>query len=161
MAQFLFLWEKAALASLPTADFVTLRPLSLFQQAQYDQVFPLKPAPICKLFAGLGSINKSATSLLLLSDSSSVLITLSSSPFFLLHQSLWQIWQKLSSLSSCFIRLQLVLGHSFLPRNDAADELARQGALLMPSAIPCSLLLFLVSTLLFSRYGGILSVTFQ
>ena len=31
------------------------------------------------------------------------------------------------------------LGHSFLPGNDADDELARRGALLAPSAIPCSL----------------------
>ena len=30
-------------------------------------------------------------------------------------------------------------GHSFLPGNDSADELARRGALLAPSAIPCSL----------------------
>ena len=45
----------------------------------------------------------------------------------------------LSSLSSCFIRLQWVPGHSFLPGNDVADELARRGALLAPSAIPCSL----------------------
>ena len=29
-------------------------------------------------------------------------------------------------------------GHSFLPDDDAADELARRGALLVPSAIPCS-----------------------
>ena len=37
------------------------------------QVFPLQPAPLCKLSAGLGSINKAATSLLLLFDSRSVL----------------------------------------------------------------------------------------
>ena len=67
------------------------------------------------------------------------LATLSSPPSFLLPQSLWQIWQELSSLFSCYIKLQWVPGHSFLPKNDEGDELARWGALLAPSAIPCSL----------------------
>ena len=153
----LFLLATVAPAYLPTALCVALRPLFSFQQAQYVQVFLLKPAPFCMLFAGLGSTNKSATSLLFLSDFRSVLTTLSSPPFFLLSQTLWQIWQELSSHSSCSIRLQWVPGHSFLPGNDAVDELARRGALLAPSATPCSLSLVLRSILLFFRTGGMLS----
>ena len=82
---FLFLLAQAALAYLQTAFSVALGPLFPFQQAQYVQVFPLKPMPFCTLFAGLGSTNKSAISLLLLRvvfDSRSVLATLSSPPPF-------------------------------------------------------------------------------
>ena len=58
----LFLLAKSALAYFPTALFMALRPLFPFRQAQYAQIFPLKPAPFCTLFAGLGSTNKSVTS---------------------------------------------------------------------------------------------------
>ena len=71
----LMIWffGQMALAYLPTALSVALRPLFLFQQVQYALVFLLRPAPFCMLFAGLGSIINFAISLLLLSDSGSVL----------------------------------------------------------------------------------------
>ena len=132
-ALFLFVSVRATAAFLPTALSVALRPLFPFRQAQYVQVFPLKPAAFCTLFAGLGSTNKSAISLLF---SYYLTLVLSSPPSFLLSQTLWQILQEMSSLSSCSIKLQWV---PFLSGNDAADELARRGALLAPCAIPCSL----------------------
>ena len=155
-ALFVFLSAREAPAFLPTALSVALRPLFPFRQAQYAQVFPLKSAPFCTLFAGLGSTIKSAISLVF---SYYLTLVLSSPPPFLLSQTLWQMWQELSSLS-CSIRLQWVPRHSFLPGNDTADELARRGALLAHSAIPCSfsLLLSLVSTLVLSRTGGVLSL---
>ena len=135
-ALFLFLLAKAAPAFLPTALSVALRALFFFRQAQYAQVFPLKPAPFCTLVAGLGSTIMSAISLLF---SFCLTLVLSSPPSFLLSQTLWQIWQELSSLFFCSIRLQWVPGRPFLLGNDTVDELARRGTLLAPSAIPCSL----------------------
>ena len=87
---------------------------------------------------------------------------MSSPPSFLLSQTLWQIWQELSSLSSCSIRLQWVPGHSFLLGKDAADELARRGVLLAPSTIPCSLspLIFRIHSCLFSDWRRTVSSKF-
>ena len=122
MALFLFILAKAALAYLPTAPSVAPRPLFPFQQGQYDQVFPLKPAPFCNLFAGLGSTNKPATFLLFLfSNSRSVLTT----------------------LSSYFFLPQFLAGTVFSPvlsdYNGSPDTRFFRGALLTRSAIPCSL----------------------
>ena len=110
---------------------VALRPLSSFWKAQYVQVFPLKPAPFCKLSTGLGSTNNSATFLLFLSDSRhSVFLSV----FLEISNTLSDLAGTVF-LSSCSIRLQQVAGHSFLSGNNAADELARRGALLVPSEI--------------------------
>ena len=125
-APFLFLLEKAALAYLSTAFSVALRPLFPFQQVQYARVFPPKPAPFCKQALCWSRKHQQVCHF----SSYLTLATLSSPPSFLLLHSLWQ---ELSTLSFCSIRLQWVPGH------DSADELARLGALLVPSAIPCSL----------------------
>ena len=145
-ALFFFFLARAAPACLPTAFSVALRPLFPCQQAQYVQVSLLEPAPFCKLFAGLGSTNKPATSLLF---SFYLTLVLSSPLCPLPHLS---FYLKLCGRSgrNCFLSplvlsgYQWIPGHLFLPGNNPADELSRLGALLTPSAIPCSLS-FLIS----------------
>ena len=63
------------------------------------------------------------------------------------------LWQELTSLFSCSIRLGF--RHSFLPSNDAADELARRGALLVPSP-----LIFRIHSSLFSDWKRTVSSEF-
>ena len=135
-ALFLSFLVKTLLVNLPTAFSVASRPPFSFQQAQYAQVFSLKPAPSWTLFAGLGSTNISAISLLF---SSYLTLALSPPPSSLSHFCFYlNLCQKLFSLFSSSIRLPWVSGHSFLPDDDAADELARRVALLVPSEMPCS-----------------------
>ena len=130
---------------------MALRPLFHIPQAQYVQVFPLKPAPFCKLFAGLSSTNKSAV-FVLLSDSRSVLATLSS-----LTQSLWQIWQELSFppvLSDCNGSPDTHFSRGTTRLMSWPDG-ERYSCLLQFLVV--SLLLSLVSTLVFSLIGVVLS----
>ena len=156
-ALFLFLLTMAALAFLPTALSVVLRPLFFFQQARYVQVFLLKPAPLSKLFAGLGSINKSATFLLF---SSCLTLVLSSSSCSLLRLS---CYLNLSG-RNCLLSPPVLSGY-----NGSLDTcFFRETAQLMSwpdgERYSCPLqslvvffLLSLVSTHHFSLTGGVLS----
>ena len=127
MALLLFLLAKAALVSLPTAQFVALRPPFMVQQAQFVLSFSTEA---CTLSLSrewrINMANKTKQTILQplhwswqnkkiwhfssLHSKCSVLDTLSSPPFLLLSKTLWQ---KLFFLSSCTIRLQWVPKHSF------------------------------------------------
>ena len=160
-ALFLFLLARAAPAFLPTALSVALRPLFPFRQAQFVPVFPLKPAPFCTLFAGLGNTNKSAIFLLF---SFGLTLVLSLPPCSLLHL-------------SCYLKLcgrsgrNYLISPSVLPDyNGSPDTRFFRGRkrpmswpggvryLRPPQSLVISLLLSLVSTLVFSRTGGVLSL---
>ena len=79
-------------------------------------------------------------SILLLSDSKSVLCSISTPPSYLLSNTLVHILVSLSNLSqSKDIHLQWIPGHSFLHGNDLADGLAKIGATLAAQSVPVSL----------------------
>ena len=146
------------MAYLPTALSVALRPLFPFQQAQYVQVFPLKPASFCKLFAGLGSTNKSATSILFFSS-----LTLAPSllPCPLLHLSFYLNFSGRSG-KNCLLFSSVLSGYNGFPDTSLFRKTTRvmswpdgeQYSRPLQSRV-VSLLLLLVSTLLFSRTGGV------
>ena len=163
-ALILFHLARVALAYLPTALSVALRPHFPLQQVQFVLVFPLKPAPFCKRFAGLGSTNKSATSLLF---SYYLTLVLSSPPCPLLHLS---SYLKLSSRSgrSCLLSFPALSGCNGSPHicfsrgTKRLMGLTRRGALLAPSAIPCSLspLISCIHSCLFSNWRRTVSSKF-
>ena len=159
-ALFLFLFAKVAPAFLPTVLSVALRALFPFRQAQYVQVFLVKPAPFCTLFAGLGSTNKSAISLLF---SPCLTLVLSSPPCPLLHLS---SYLKLCGRSgrNCLLSPSVLSGY-----NGSPDTCFYRGTTRLmswpnreryfcpPQSLVVSHHLFLASTLVLSRTGGVLS----
>ena len=158
-ALFLFLLARAVPAFLPTALSVALRPLFPFRQAQYAQVFLLKPVPFCTLFASLGSTNKSAISLLF----SCLTLVLSSPPCPLLYLS---SHPKLCGRSgrNCLLSLSVLSGYNGSPDTRFSRGTTRpmswpdgERYLRPPQSLVVSFLLSLVSTLVLSRTGGVLS----
>ena len=154
-ALFLYLLAKAAPACLPIALSVALRPLFPFRQAQYVQVFLLKPAPFFKLFAGLGSTNKSAIFLLLFYY---LTLVLSSPPCPLFHLS---SYLKLCGRSGRNCLLSPVLSGyngssdiSFPRETTWLTSLPDVKRYLHP---PQSLVVSLLLSLVFSRTGGVMS----
>ena len=159
-ALFLFLLPKAALEYLPTALSVAFSSLFPFQQTQYAQNFPLKPAPFSKLFAGLGSTSKSAISLLFFSY---LTLALFSPPCPLLHLSFY-LNLSVRSNSNCLFCPPVLSGY-----NGSSDTRFSRGTTGVMSwldgeryscplqSFVIFLLLSLVSTLLFSRTGCVLS----
>ena len=160
-ALFLFLLARTAPAFLPTALSVALRPLFPFWQTQYAQVFPLKPTPFRTLFAGLDSTNKSAIFLLF---SYYLTLVLSSPPYYpFLHLS---FYLKLCGRSgrNCLLSPRVLSGYNESPNTRFSQGTPRLMSwpdgvryLSPPQSLVVSLLLPLVSTLVFSRTGCVLS----
>ena len=161
MALFLFLLARAGPAYLPTALSVALRPLFPFQQAQYVPVFPLKPVPFCTLFAGLGNTIKSANFLLFFSC---LTLVLSSLPCPLLHVS---CYLKLCGRSgrNCPSSPPVLSGYNGSPDTCFSRGTTQlmslsdgERCLRLPQSLVVSLPSPLVSTLVLSRTGGVLSL---
>ena len=166
-----FSFGKSGFGVLANCSLCGTEATFLFRPAQYVQVFLLKPAPLCKLSAGLGSINKLEVSFLFsLSPTLALSLRLSlclcySVLFFIFpftSNSPEDLAGTVFSLSSCTFRLQRVPIQWFLQGYDAADELARRAALLAPSAISCSLspLISRIHSYLFSDWRRTVSSKF-
>ena len=159
-ALFLFLLSMTALAYLPTALSVALRPHFPFRQDQHVQIFLPKLEPFFKLFAGLGNTNKSA---IFIFFSYYLTLVLSSPPRPLLHLS---FYLKLCGRSgrNCLLSPPVLSGY-----NGSPDTRFSRGTTRLTSwpdgvhylrplqSLVVFLLVSLVFTLVFSRTGGVLS----
>ena len=139
---------------------MALRPLFPSQQARYAPVFLLKPAPLRMLFAGLGSTNKSVISLFF---SYYLTLVLPSPPCPLLH---FCFYLKLCGRSgrNCLLVPPVLSGYNGSPDIRFSRGTTRpmswsdgERYLRPPQSLVVSLVLSLVSTLVFSRTGGVLS----
>ena len=146
---FLLFLAKTALASLPTALSMASRLLFPFQRAQYAQVFPLKSAPFCTLML----VSAAPISLRLLFSFSLI--------WLCPHQPV------LSSISLTGTVLSLsppvLSGYNGSPDTRFSRATMRLMSwpdgvryLRPPQSLVVSLLLSLVSTLVFSRTRGVL-----
>ena len=149
-----------ALAYLPTALSVALRPLFPFRQAQFAQSSLLKPASFCTVFAGLSSTKKAAISLLF---SYYLILVLSSPAYPLLHLF---FYLNLSGRSgrNCLFSPPALSGCNGSPDTRFSRGTTRlmswpdgERYLRPLQSLVVSLLLSLVSTLVLSRTGGVLS----
>ena len=143
-ALFLFHLVRAAPAFLPIALSVALRSLFPFWQAQYVQVFPLKPAPFCMLLV----VSAAPTSLPFLFSSSSP-IGLSFCPR---HPALSSIFPHVLSDYNGSPDTRFSRGTTRLMSWPDGERYLRP-----PQSLAVSLFLPLVSTLVFSGTGGVLS----
>ena len=159
-ALFPLVLARAAPAFLPTAFSVALRPLFPFRKVQYVQVFSLKPAPFCTLFAGLGSTNKSA---IFYFFSYYLTLVLFSPPCPLLHLF---FYLKLCGRPgrNCLLSPPVLSDYNGSPDTRFSPGTTRlmswpdgERYLRPPQFLVVSLLLSIVSTLVFSRTGGVLS----
>ena len=120
------------MASLPTAYFVALRPPFPIRQAQCVQAFLLISAAFCKVFTSYAFL-------------SSVLPSVLHSVAYLAE----------TILSLLLINYRAKMGlnsHTLLPGNSTADKLVRQGTLLQPFSVLCSLSFLLLVSTLFSDW---------
>ena len=138
-------------------SLVVLKPLFPFQQAQYAQVFPLKPAPFCTLFAGLDSTNRSATSLLFSFYLTTALV---SAPCPLLYL-FFYLKRSGRSGRNCSLSPPVLSGYNGSPDTRFSWETTRliswpygERYLHPLQPLVVSLVLSLVSTLLFTQTGG-------
>ena len=163
MALFLFLLARAAPVFLPTAFSVALRPLFPFRQTQYVQVFSAEACAILHALCWSRQHHKVChfSSLLF---SSYLTLVLSSPPCLLLHLS---SYLKLCGRSgrNCLLSPPVLSGYNGSPDTRFFRGTTRLMSLpdgvrylRPPQSLVVSLLLSLVSTLVSSRTGDVLSL---